>query len=182
MILVYNINFLRDVLIAELQKQPIYYNLPPYSRDIVNQVITKVAQSSSQKITKDVQLFSNDAIANNQKNVIGPYNQYDVVNSNINSNTLTNRLLPNATQQLLGGLTNDMVFNLLKGLNDKLPASFRNIIDLNQLTGVLTNIAGGVVNTGIKSSLSTYSGQILSGNRINVPILGGLDANFAALS
>ena len=176
-----NINFLKDILIAELQKQPIYYNLPPYSRDIVTQVISKVALSSSQKITKDVQLFSNNQIVNNQKNIVGPYNQYDVVNSNINSNTLTNRLLPNATQQLLGGLTNDMVFNLLKGLNDKLPSSFRGIIDLNQLTGVLTNIAGGVVNTGIKSSLSTYSGQILSGNRINIPILGGLDANFAAL-
>ena len=84
-----NINFLKDILIAELQKQPIYYNLPPYSRDIVNQVISKVALSSSQKITKDVQLFSNNQIVNNQKNIVGPYNQYDVVNSNINSNTLT---------------------------------------------------------------------------------------------
>ena len=100
---------------------------------------------------------------------------YNFVNNNINSTQLSNRLLPNATSQLLGSLTNDMVFNLVKSVNDKLPASLRSTLNLNRLTEIFTGVAGTAVGKGITSSVSNYSNQLLSGNFKVGSVLGDLN-------
>lgn len=158
------INFLKDVIIGELQKQPFYYNLPPYSRILINKVIDDVSLKSSKNITSGVQTYSNKEINSSNQKIIGPFNPLNLINSNITSNQLTNRLLPGASQTILGGLANDLTFNLLKGVNDKLPPAFRNVIDLNSLTGIFSGIATTAVTKGLSTALSTFSQQTLSGN------------------
>ena len=125
-----NLNAVKDILIQELSKNPAYYNLPPAAKIVLDQAIETAASASSVNILKQVQSFSNSAITNNSKTIIGPNNQYNITTSNLSSNDLKNRLIPNANSQLLGGLANDLTFTLLNDLNNKLPPNLRGVIPI----------------------------------------------------
>ena len=127
-----NVNQIRDILIAELSKNPTYYNLPPAAKVVLNKAIETVTSSSSIQINKQVQSFSNSTINDATKNIIGPNNQYNISTGNLSADQLANNVTPNAANKLLGGLANDLTFNLINELNSKLPPNYRNIIRINK--------------------------------------------------
>jgi len=159
-----NINFVKDILIAELSKNPSFYNLPPVARVALDAAVEAVSSTSSIQINKQVQSYSNSTINNAPKTIIGPNNQYNITTGNLSSAELSNRLTPNATNQLLGSLANDLTFNLINDLNNKLPVSLRNLVDLEAVTRAISSVSLPAVTKGISASVSQTSTNIMSGN------------------
>ena len=175
-----NLNAIKDILIQELSKNPAYYNLPPATKIVLDQAIETAASTSSVNILKQVQSFSNSAITNNSKTIIGPNNQYNITTSNLSSNDLKNRLIPNANSQLLGGLANDLTFTLLNDLNNKLPPNLRGVIPIEAVISQLSNVANLAVTKGIGASVGQVSTNILSGNFNVKSIVGDLKNLFTS--
>ena len=175
-----NLNYVKDVLIAELSKNPSFYNLPPAAKLILNQAIEAVSSTSSVNILKQVQSYSNSTINNNSKSIIGPNNQYNITTGNLSSTELQSRLTPNATTQLLGGLANDLTFNLINDLNNKLPPALRNIINVNSITSQISSVANSAVTKGINASVGQVSTNIMSGNFNIKSVVGDVSQLFIA--
>ena len=159
-----NLNYVKDILTAELTKNPSFYNLPPAAKIVLNKAVDAASSTSSVNILKQVQSYSNSTINNNLKSIIGPNNQYNITTGNLSSKELQNRLAPNATTQLLGGLANDLTFNIINDLNNKLPPALRNVINVNSITQAISGISTSAVTKGINASVGQVSTNIMSGN------------------
>lgn len=175
-----NLNYIKEVIIAELSKNPSFYNLSPAAKVILNQTIDSVASSSSIQINKQVQSFSNSSINNAPKTIIGPNNQYNITTGNLSSTDLQNRLTPNATNKLLGSLANDLTYNMLNDLNNKLPPNLRNLINVEALTAKISSVANTAVTKGIGASVQQVSTDIMSGNFKLKNVVGDLSSLFTS--
>lgn len=168
---------LKDLLLLNLQQQPIYRNLPPAAKTILNQQIEKFSVPSIQSIGKQVGSFSNQTIFNSQNNTIGTKNPYNIVNSNQTPNQLQNTLSPTIKGVLNSGLANDLYFKIINEFNTKLPPALRNVIDINALTSVIQAGVNTVVDRGIDSKLTDYASDLFSGKtkfNLSVPSLNSL--------
>jgi hypothetical protein len=159
-----NINYVKDILIAELSKNPSFYNLPPAAKIALNAAVEAVSNTSSVQINRQVQSYSNSTINNAPRTIIGPNNQYNITTGNLSSTELSNRLTPNATNQLLGGLANDLTFNLINDLNNRLPPALRNIVNVDAVTRAISTASLPAVTRGISASVGQTSTNIMSGN------------------
>ena len=175
-----NVNQIRDILIAELSKNPTYYNLPPATKVIFNKAIEAVTSSSSIQINKQVQSFSNSTINDATKNIIGPNNQYNISTGNLSADQLANNVTPNAANKLLGGLANDLTFNLINELNSKLPPNYRNIINVESLTAQIAQVSNIAVTKGITASVKQVSSDIMSGKFKLTNVVGDLKNLFTS--
>lgn len=175
-----NLNYIKDVLIAELSKNPSYYNLPPAAKVALNAAIESSASTSSIQINKQVQTYSNSTINNAPRTIVGPNNQYNISTGNLSSTALQNRLTPNATKQLAGSLANDLTYNMLNDLNNKLPPAFRSIINLEALTATISSVANTAVTKGIGVSVKQVSTDIMSGNFKVKNVVGDLSSLFTS--
>ena len=155
-------------------------NLPPAVKNLLTQSIDSQVQSFSGKFINTIDAESNFQLNDIPKKTIGPNNPVDIVSSNLNSNQLTNNLLPNVQDKTQPQLSAALVNNIFDNFKNQLSPIKTKGINLDNIFSSLSSSATNAVGQGLNAVLGNFSKNLLNGQVGIPPILEQVDDLFSS--
>lgn len=134
---------------------------------ILRAIISRVAETASVDILRQVTLSSNQQLTDIPRNIIGSINPVNIVTGNNSPIQISNNIDGIIQQQILGQATDRIVTRLQEQLRRVLPADGLGIINFDSLAAILIQGITPAVSTGISTAVGGFTDVIFG--RAQIP-------------
>ena len=148
---------------------------------ILRAVISRVAEVGAVDIVKQVSQASNKELTDIPKNLIGPYNPVNIVNSNNGPTQISNNIDGIIQQQLLLQTTDKIVSKLQSQLRLSLPTDKLGIINFDALAASLVQGITPTVGKTITTAVGGFTDAIFGRNQTPKVTTNNIETLFGTL-